>query len=120
MLFVSTPLQPPVAVAVASHVAKAVFTAACVWQAATVVLVGQVRVGGTTTEMASVSPSSSPMLPLFGVESGSLSALPVTWAKLVMVPVPVTVAWKVSVADPPLAKKRFCHFKPVVAGAPLT
>jgi hypothetical protein len=30
LLFVSTPLQPPLADAVASHVAKAVFTAACV------------------------------------------------------------------------------------------
>jgi hypothetical protein len=42
LLFVKTPLQPPLALAVASQVEKAVLTAACVWQAATVVLVGQV------------------------------------------------------------------------------
>ena len=42
MLFVRTPLQPPLAVAVANQVAKAEFTAAWVWQAAAVVLVGQV------------------------------------------------------------------------------
>jgi hypothetical protein len=42
LLFVRTPLQPPLALAVASQVAKAVFIAACVWQAAAVVLVGQV------------------------------------------------------------------------------
>ena len=42
LLFVKTPLQPPVAETVANQVAKAVFTAACVWQAAAVVLVGQV------------------------------------------------------------------------------
>jgi hypothetical protein len=41
LLFVKTPLQPPLAEAVASQVAKAAFTAACVWQAATVVFVGQ-------------------------------------------------------------------------------
>jgi hypothetical protein len=46
LLFVRTPLQPPLALAVASQVAKAVFTAACVWQAAVVVLVGQVRTTG--------------------------------------------------------------------------
>jgi hypothetical protein len=42
LLFVKTPLQPPLALAVASQVEKAVLTAACVWQAANVVLVGQV------------------------------------------------------------------------------
>ena len=41
-LLVDTPLQPPLPEAVASQVAKAEFTAACVWQAAVVVLVGQV------------------------------------------------------------------------------
>lgn len=30
LLLVNTPLQPPLAVAVANHVAKALFTAACV------------------------------------------------------------------------------------------
>ena len=44
MLFVKTPLQPPDALAVASQAVKAASTAACVWQAATVVLVGQVKV----------------------------------------------------------------------------
>jgi hypothetical protein len=42
LLLVKTPLQPPLAETVASQVAKAEFTAACDWQAATVVLVGQV------------------------------------------------------------------------------
>jgi hypothetical protein len=46
LLFVRTPLQPPLALAVASQVAKAVFIAACVWQAAAVVLVGQVSTTG--------------------------------------------------------------------------
>ena len=47
LLLVNTPLHPPVAVAVANHVAKALFTAACVWQAAVVVFVGQVStIGG--------------------------------------------------------------------------
>jgi hypothetical protein len=51
LLFVNTPLQPPLADAEANQVAKAVFTAACVWHAAAVVLVGQVSttVGGTAT-----------------------------------------------------------------------
>jgi hypothetical protein len=51
LLFVRTPLQPPLAEAVASHAANAVLTAACVWQAAAVVLVGQVSttVGGAAT-----------------------------------------------------------------------
>jgi hypothetical protein len=42
LLFVKTPLQPPLALAVASQVAKAEFTAACDWQAAAVVFVGHV------------------------------------------------------------------------------
>ncbi len=46
LLFVKTPLQPPLPVAVASHAANCAFTAACVWQAATVVLIGKV----STTE----------------------------------------------------------------------
>ncbi len=41
LLLVKTPLQPPEADAVANHVANAVFTAACVSQAAVVVFVGQ-------------------------------------------------------------------------------
>jgi hypothetical protein len=41
LLFVKTPLHPPLADADANQVAKAVFTAACVRQAAEVVLVGQ-------------------------------------------------------------------------------
>ena len=51
LLLVRTPLQPPLALAVASQVAKAAFTAACVWQAAVVVFVGQVSttVGGVAT-----------------------------------------------------------------------
>ena len=51
LLFVKTPLQPPLAVAVANQVAKAVFTAACVWQAVVVVFTGQVS---TTGEEATV------------------------------------------------------------------
>ena len=51
MLLVKTPLQPPLALAVASQVANAALPAACVWQAAVVVLVGQVSttVGGAAT-----------------------------------------------------------------------
>ena len=51
LLLVKPPLQPPLAVAVANQVAKAVFTAACVWQAAVVVFVGQVSttVGAAAT-----------------------------------------------------------------------
>ena len=46
LLFVRTPLQPPVPLAVASQLAKAVFTAACVWQGPVVVLTGQVSTTG--------------------------------------------------------------------------
>lgn len=97
LLLVNTPLQPPVPEAVANQSVKAVFTAAWVWQDAAVVLAGQVSITGwmaTLTVTDSVSPSSSPALPLFGVESGSGSALEVTWAKLVMEvpPAAVTVA----------------------------
>ena len=51
MLFVNTPLQPPVADAVANQVEKAVLIAACDWQAAAVVFVGQVSttVGAAVT-----------------------------------------------------------------------
>ena len=51
MLLVKTPLQPPLADAVANHVAKAASTADCVWQAAVVVFTGQVSttVGGAET-----------------------------------------------------------------------
>jgi hypothetical protein len=56
LLFVKTPLQPPLAEAVANQVAKAEFTAACVWQAAAVVFVGQVSttVGGAATVKVAV------------------------------------------------------------------
>ena len=43
LLFVNTPLHPPLADAVASHAAKAVFTAACVRQTGVVVFTGQVN-----------------------------------------------------------------------------
>ena len=43
LLLVKTPLQPPLADAVANQVEKAVLIAACDWQAAAVVFVGQVR-----------------------------------------------------------------------------
>jgi hypothetical protein len=45
LLLVSTPPIPPLPDAVASHAANAVFTAVCVWQAADVVIVGQVIPG---------------------------------------------------------------------------
>ena len=56
LLFVRPPLQPPLALAVASHVAKAAFTAACVWQAAVVVFTGQVSatIGGVATVKVAV------------------------------------------------------------------
>jgi hypothetical protein len=44
LLLVKTPLQPPLALAVASQVLKAAFTAAWVWQAVVVVFIGQVSV----------------------------------------------------------------------------
>ena len=43
LLLVNTPLQPPLADAVANQVENAALTDACVWQPATVVVVGQVR-----------------------------------------------------------------------------
>jgi hypothetical protein len=46
LLFVKTPLQPPLALAVASHAANAASTATCVEQAVIVLLIGQV----STTE----------------------------------------------------------------------
>ena len=46
LLLVSTPLQPPVLEAVANQVANAASTAACVWQAVTVVFTGQVNITG--------------------------------------------------------------------------
>ena len=51
LLFVNTPLQPPLALAVPSQVVKAEFTAACVWQEVAVVFTGQLSttVGGAVT-----------------------------------------------------------------------
>ncbi len=43
LLLVKTPLQPPEAVAVANQAVKLALIAACVWQAAAVVLTGQVN-----------------------------------------------------------------------------
>jgi hypothetical protein len=55
LLLVKTPLQPPEAEAVASQVAKAEFTAAWVWQAVVVVLVGQVSTIGGAAETVKVA-----------------------------------------------------------------
>jgi hypothetical protein len=55
LLFVRIPLQPPVPLAVASQVLNAALTAAWVWQAATVVLVGQVSTTGGVEETAKVA-----------------------------------------------------------------
>jgi hypothetical protein len=41
LLLLRAPLHPPLELAVASHAANSAFTAVCVWQDATVVLVGQ-------------------------------------------------------------------------------
>ncbi len=46
LLFDSTPLQPPVPLAVYSQVAKAAFICACVCPKASVWFVGQVSTGG--------------------------------------------------------------------------
>jgi hypothetical protein len=46
LLLVKTPSQPPVPLAVANQVVKAASTAACVWQAAVVVLAEQVSTTG--------------------------------------------------------------------------
>jgi hypothetical protein len=55
LLFVNTPLQPPLAVAEASQLAKAALTAACVWQDATVVLVGQLSITVVPVETVKVA-----------------------------------------------------------------
>jgi hypothetical protein len=55
LLFVKTPLQPPLALAVASQAVKAEFTAACIWQAAAVVFVGQVSTTGGATDTVKVA-----------------------------------------------------------------
>jgi hypothetical protein len=55
LLFVNTPLQPPLADAVASHELKSEFTCACARQAAVVLLTGQVNDtsgGGGTVNVA--------------------------------------------------------------------
>lgn len=49
LLLVKTPLQAPEKLAVANHAANWALTAAWVWQAATVVLVGQVSTGVVLT-----------------------------------------------------------------------
>jgi hypothetical protein len=51
LLFVSTPLQPPVTDTVASQVLKAAFTEDCNWQAVVVVFTGQFNttLGGAGT-----------------------------------------------------------------------
>ncbi len=59
LLFVKTPAQPPEPEAVANQAAKAASTAACVWQAAAVVLVGQVSTTGLVTVNVTASASSS-------------------------------------------------------------
>ena len=46
LLLVKTPLQPPLALAVASQVAKAVLMAACVWQADVSLFTGQFSITG--------------------------------------------------------------------------
>lgn len=46
LLLVKEPLQPPLAEAVAIQAVKAAFTAAWVWQAAVVVLIGQLSTTG--------------------------------------------------------------------------
>ena len=52
LLFVNTPLHPPVNVAVANQVLNAALTAACVWQAVVVVFTGQVSTtGGSTVQV---------------------------------------------------------------------
>jgi hypothetical protein len=80
LLLVKPPLQPPLAVAVANQVAKAVFTAACVWQAAAVVFVGQVKTTG-----------------------GAVGTVNVAW-QVVVVGAQVLVYVKVTVVDPPHAE----------------
>jgi hypothetical protein len=51
LLFVNTPLHPPLPDAVANHALKALFTCACVKQAAVAVFTGQVidTTGGAGT-----------------------------------------------------------------------
>jgi hypothetical protein len=51
LLFVKTPLHPPLALAVANHALKAVFTCACVKQAEVLIFAGHVNdtIGGGGT-----------------------------------------------------------------------
>jgi hypothetical protein len=79
LLLVKTPLQPPLALTVANQVEKAIFTAACVWQAAAVVFVGQVK---TTV--------------------GAAGTVNVAW-QVVVSGAQVLVYEKVTVVDPPQA-----------------
>jgi hypothetical protein len=55
LLFVKMPLQPPVPLAVANQVLNAALIAAWVWQAATVVLIGQVSTAGGVEETVKVA-----------------------------------------------------------------
>ena len=66
LLFVKTPLQPPVAETVANQVVKAVLIAAWDWQAATVVFVGQVTEGAGATVMEPVA-FTDPQPPMRGM-----------------------------------------------------
>ena len=73
MLLVRTPPQPPLPIAVASQLAKAVFTSACVWQAAVVVLVGQVSTTGgadATVKVAWQVCAVNGQAPFHGVDGG--------------------------------------------------
>ena len=62
----NTPLQPPLAVAVANQLVKAVLIAACDWQAAVLVLIGQVTEGAGTTVMVPVA-FTDPQPPVRGI-----------------------------------------------------
>ena len=55
LLFVNTPPQPPVPEAVANQAAKAASTVAWVWQAAVVVLFGQINTTGGATATVKVA-----------------------------------------------------------------
>jgi hypothetical protein len=55
LLFVNTPLQPPLAETVANQAEKAAFTAACVWHAGVVVLIGQISTTGAAVVTVKVA-----------------------------------------------------------------
>lgn len=82
LLLVTVPLQPPLPVAVNSHVAKAMFTAVWVWQAAVVISAGQMMLGGVVASTVKVVQSRSQQLATQSISeilAGLGGAVPAVW-----------------------------------------